>query len=227
MRVLSIIPVKDLRQTKTRLSSILDLQGRQNLTLQLLYRTIRILKCSEKVDRILVLTPDHKVLTLAGNCGALPFREKEKGLNESLREATLWAIASNFDALLILPSDIPYVGTDDIEAIICMGRKEGNRVVISPDLKESGTNALFIKPPGVLGYHFGIDSFDRHRNQALNHGIQWKVYRSASIGFDLDTPEQYHSLVKKKHFVEEIKYRGNIPCFSDPHHRNTLHQTER
>ena len=193
MNVLSIIPVKDLNHTKTRLEPILGLDERQALTLRILARTIGILKSSERVRTILVSSPDPGVLALVKGWGALGLRENGAGLNQALQEATRWSLLHGFDALLIIPSDIPFLQQEDIEAILSMGSEEGKVVVLSPDNERCGTNALFVKPPGILTYSFGSDSFTRHQGEALHQRVPVRVYSSLSIGFDLDSPEQYDS----------------------------------
>ncbi len=200
MRVLSIIPVKDLGCTKTRLRSILHLPERQILTLQLLDRTLNILRDSKKVEKVVVLSPDPRVLSFAKKLGVPGLRERRKGLNEALKYATLWAIDNDFEALLILPSDIPLLNKDDIEAIISMGLKKGKTIVLAPDREMRGTNALFIKPPGILEYSYGFESFLRHRSQALTQNIDLKVYHSRSVAFDLDYPEHYRFLLENHYF---------------------------
>ena len=64
--------------------------------------------------------------------------------------STLWAIDDHFDALLMLPADLPSLQKKDIEAMVTLGRSEGRIVVIAPMRKEKGTNGLFVSPLGFL-----------------------------------------------------------------------------
>ena len=151
---------------------------------------------------ILVVTPDHSVLSLANVQGVMALKEKRAGLNNALQQATVWCQKKDFDALLILPSDIPFIQTKDIKAIIDIGMDERTVVVISPDNERSGTNALLVKPPGILNYSFGLDSYHIHRKQVLAARHKLKVYFSKSIGFDIDYPEHYDILCKTKNRKE-------------------------
>ncbi len=90
--VLVVIPVKDLKQTKSRLRPVLSLLERQALTLRILWRTIQTLKSSVPIGSILVLTPDEHVLSFAKVLGVQGLKEKMNGLNQALREAARWAI---------------------------------------------------------------------------------------------------------------------------------------
>jgi len=227
MKTLSIIPVKDLDQTKTRLGSILDLRKRQVLTLEILYRTLQILRSSEEIEKILVLTPDPRVLAFAEELGVMGLKEKGRGLNEALKQATQWSIHYHYEALLIIPSDIPFLQKDDIEAMIWAGLEEERIVVIAPNEERSGTNALLVKPPGILKYCFGFDSFSRHQNQTFTRHFKVKVYSSTSIGFDLDYPEQYQFLLEKEHSLGKGNPHEDKARLFDSDPWNTLHPARR
>ncbi len=227
MKILSIIPVKDLNCTKTRLGSILSLGQRQILTLQILYRTLKILKSSAEIEKILVLTPDSRVLSFAKERGVLGLKEEGKGLNEVLEQATYWSIHNDFGAIFILPSDLPFLQQEDIQAIIDMGVEEERSVVIAPDWEMEGTNALFVKPPGIIQYEFGFDSFEHHQKQALKRGLKFNVYSSTTIGFDLDYPDQYRFLMKKSVALEEISHYEGKTCNFNSNHWNSPHPTRR
>ena len=178
MRVLSIIPVKNLDHTKTRLSSVLDLEARQALTLRVLDQTLRVLRSCRAITEILVLTPDDRVLSFATRRNVRTLREEGRGLNEAMEQATLWAMDGRYDALLILPADLPYLMEQDVEAMITLGRNKERIVVIAPNEGRNGTNGLFIRPPGILRYCFGPESFVRHQSQASIQHFELKVYAS-------------------------------------------------
>jgi 2-phospho-L-lactate/phosphoenolpyruvate guanylyltransferase len=202
-RTIVIIPVKDLSHTKSRLSRVLTLDQRQALTFCILSRTIQIAKCAGHIDSVLIITPDEDVLAFVKTLGVQGMKEKTKGLNQALLGATYWAIDHDFETVLVLPADIPFVSRKDIESIMMMARREERMVVIAPDTDKIGTNALLVKPPGILKYSFGVNSFQRHRQQALAQNLKVKVYSSVTVAFDLDTAEEYRLLVEKKTCLSE------------------------
>jgi 2-phospho-L-lactate/phosphoenolpyruvate guanylyltransferase len=61
-------------------------------------------------------------------------------------------------------------------------------VVIVPDRHGSGTNALLLAPPEVVGPSFGTGSFARHAARATAAGATVKVAELPSLGLDVDTP---------------------------------------
>jgi 2-phospho-L-lactate guanylyltransferase len=64
-------------------------------------------------------------------------------------------------------------------------------VVIAPDRHQTGTNALFVRPPGLIDYAFGRDSFQLHRAWAERAGARVRVLKSTAIELDLDVPEDW------------------------------------
>jgi len=221
-KVLVVIPVKDLKYTKSRLKSILSLLERQTLTLRILSRTIEILKSLVPVRSILVLTPDERVLALANHWGVLGLREEGRGLNRALTQATRWAVQQKFEAILVIPCDLPLLSRRDIEAIWELSAGEEDIAVMAPNADRSGTNALLVKPPGILRYRFGKNSFSHYQTSVLAKQIHFRVYTSPSIEFDLDRPEQCRLAFAKPYCLEKAIDESKIRPFdpdwgSSPH----------
>ncbi|MDP6225863.1 MAG: hypothetical protein QF501_05330, partial [Anaerolineales bacterium] len=70
-------------------------------------------------------------------------------------------------------------------------------VVLAPDRHGTGTNALFVRPPGLLRYRFGAGSLAAHRQQARSQGATVRVHRLPGVEFDVDEPadlQRLHSI---------------------------------
>ena len=197
MSILAILPVKDLSHAKSRLSHEIDQQQRESLASNLLRRTIGILKSSRCIDDILLVSQDVRVHYIAKTEGLLFLQEQGADLNQALEQATRWSIDQCYSAILILPLDIPFLTKDDIHSINQMANDETEVVIIAPDHEMKGTNALLVKPPGILKYQFGWNSFYRHWQQTMDRHIKNKIYCSTEISFDLDSPAQYHLLIQE------------------------------
>ena len=92
------------------------------------------------------------------------------------------------DAVLVVPADIPLLAGEDIEKMVTLGRYQTS-VVIAPDRHEEGTNLLLVRPPGLIPYRFGVNSFAEHQRLAQEADASLAVYRSERAGLDLDTPD--------------------------------------
>jgi len=197
MSTLAILPVKSLEMCKSRLASLLSLEEREAFALYLLRRTIKTLQVSSHIDEVVVVSRDNDVRFIAELKHIHFLRENGDDLNEALEQATRWAVERDFPEILILPVDIPFLSTKDIDFIVALGRKKQQVIVISPDREMLGTNALFVKPPGVLNYQFGINSFQCHLQKCRERQMDIEVYESKDISFDVDSVSDYKILLDR------------------------------
>ena len=67
-------------------------------------------------------------------------------------------------------------------------------VVIVPDRHGTGTNGLLLTPPAAIAPAFGPGSRERHQAAAKAAGVDHAVVRLASLGLDVDTPDDLAAL---------------------------------
>lgn len=183
--VFAVVPVKDLRGTKSRLAPVLDPAARAGLTLYMMGRVVsRVLETG--VEEVCVVSPDLIVLGEAQGRGAVPLLQKSRGLNPALDEGRSWAAENGASALLVLPADLPLIESPDVGAVLGAA-PDGPGVVLAPDGARSGTNALLLRPPDALPFLFGPDSFEAHLQAARDRGLQTRVFENVHLSFDLDT----------------------------------------
>ena len=111
--------------------------------------------------------------------------------------------------MLVVSADLPDVDAADLRAMLPRpareaagdGSPEAPRAVrggalpkeaavrIAPDGAGTGTNALYVRPPGLFAFAYGEGSYRRHLEQgrALGAGVE-RVDRPG-LRFDLDTPD--------------------------------------
>ena len=184
--VYTVVPVKDLRGTKSRLTPVLDPPARAGLTLYMMGRVVtRALEAG--VDAVGVVSPDPIVLDEALRRGATPLVQKSRGLNPALEEGRLWATQNGASALLVLPADLPLIEPEDVLAVLAGAASAP--VVVTPDGARSGTNALLLRPPDVLPFLFGPESFEAHLGAARDRDVEARVCENGHLSFDLDTAE--------------------------------------
>lgn len=200
MSVWAIIPVKPLNRAKSRLSTVLSPQQRHHLAEMMFRHVLEVLQNTPQVMGTLVISRDTKALSIAREYDARTVQESgAPELNAAMMRATQVITSWGCNAMLALPADLPLVTSDDIATIIEMGH-ELMSVVVAPDQHDNGTNVLFMRPPGIIPYSFGDDSFHRHVAAARQLNLSVYVYRSARTALDIDLPEhldqynQYASL---------------------------------
>ena len=183
--VYAVVPVKDLRGTKSRLAPVLDPGARAGLTLYMMGRVVgAILEAG--IEDVCVVSPDRMVLEEAGRRGATPLHQESRGLNPALEEGRRRAMGLGASKLLVLPADLPLLDAEDVLTVLRAAGGEPS-VTIAPDGARSGTNALLIQPPDVLPFAFGTGSFEAHVGAARGRGLDVRVCERSHLAFDLDT----------------------------------------
>lgn len=192
-----IIPVKPLRLAKSRLSKVLQPEDRQLVAEAMLRHVLDTVKPVKQVAGTLVISRDNHALAIAREYGAKTIQESgAPELNSALMRATSIVKSWRCDALLIVPADLPLITSTDIANIIEMGRQSENSVVIATDRNKDGTNALYIRPPGLIDYAYGDGSFYRHAALARDAGAEVATYESDSTLQDIDIPEDIDNYLR-------------------------------
>lgn len=194
MSIWAIVPVKPLRRGKSRLAGLLTEEQRTRLNRYLLQHTLDTLNEVPEIEHTLVVSRDPAALALTREHGGHTVLENgAPQFNLALKRATAVAKLRGAHAVLILPADLPLVTPADIREILQRAGKPPV-VVIAPDRREDGTNALFVNPAGLLDYAYGPGSNRRHAERAAAAGARVELLASPSIGLDLDLPEDLEAL---------------------------------
>ncbi|MDQ7025677.1 MAG: 2-phospho-L-lactate guanylyltransferase [Anaerolineae bacterium] len=202
MSLWAIIPVKPLYRAKSRLADVLSPEQRYRFAETMLRHMLTILQNAPQVTGTLVISRDTKALSIARDLGAKTIQESNPSdLNPALSRATEVARVWGAGAVLILPADLPFITVEDVENIAEMGIN-ALTVVLTPDYEEDGTNAMLIRPAGLIAYSYGEKSFERHVTSAKLAGADVKFYESDNLRLDIDVPAdliEYNRLVQDGH----------------------------
>lgn len=189
MTLWAIVPVKPLRRGKSRLSQVLSPQERIDLNRHLLTHTLDTLRGISEIEQVLVVSRDQAALSLARSFGARTVQEYgAPRLNIALTRATILAKSYSTKGILIIPADLPLVSPEDIRSMLEKS-KNPPVVVLAPDIRREGTNAMIVNPIGLIEYEFGPNSFERHCASAKKAGARLEICELSSIALDMDIPE--------------------------------------
>src|SRR4029079_602247 len=86
MRIAAIIPVGTLAGARSGLGERLDAEEREDLVEGLLARTVLAATAVDRLDDVLVASPDRDVLRRSADLGARTLRQRSRGLNAGLDE---------------------------------------------------------------------------------------------------------------------------------------------
>lgn len=192
----AIIPVKPLRESKTRLAHLLSATERATLMGCLLDRMLVALR-QTAVSQIIVVSGDEMVLQQARAAGVCALAEQQPyALNSAVSQAHHFAIGQGADGVLVLPADLPFIETADITTMLTTAQTHPARplLVICSDEAGQGTNALLLTPPAPFTFHYGPNSFARHTQEAERNGRIVQVVNGRSLQFDLDTEADWIKL---------------------------------
>ena len=189
MTLWAIVPVKPLRYGKSRLAEVLTSDERMDLNRRMLAHTLDTLTAIPEIEHVLVVSRDQAALALARDYGARTVQENgSPHLNVALTRATV--VAKNYATrgVLIIPADLPLITPEDVRVMLERS-VDPPVVVVAPDRRRDGTNALLVCPTGLIEYEFGPGSFQRHCERAQNAGARLEICDLPSLALDMDLPE--------------------------------------
>jgi 2-phospho-L-lactate guanylyltransferase len=191
----ALVPAKSLDRAKGRLASLLSEEERRQLALAMLEDVVRALQAVPSIDAVTVISPDAEVLAKARELGAEGLGEPAsvRGINQALVHGMETAVAEGADTVLIVLADVPAVTPADIESVLT-ALPDGRGVAICPS-SARGTSILALRPPNVIPFRFGQNSFAAHKREVMARGITASVARIDSVANDIDEPEDLRELL--------------------------------
>jgi 2-phospho-L-lactate/phosphoenolpyruvate guanylyltransferase len=206
MSLWAIIPVKPFNKGKSRLSDILSVEKRTLLNSTMLSRTIRTLKSVHEIHHIIVVSRDSSALSIAHDFDVKTIQEKGViDLNRALKRAAIVAKAYSADAILIIPSDLPLLEPSDVSGFLS-NRKGGREMIVAPDRRKEGTNALYLSPPDLIDFKFGVNSLQLHIDEVQKSGTPFSIFENFNFGLDIDISQDLEILksVHEATLLEEL-----------------------
>jgi 2-phospho-L-lactate/phosphoenolpyruvate guanylyltransferase len=194
-----LLPVKRLDAAKSRLAGLRQRYERRGLVLAMLADVTSAALRAGLHPR--VLTPDPAVMQIVGELGATAsFEPAGAGsLNQALAHEvkSLPGVAS---VLIVLP-DVPLIQAEDFLAMMEASRDrtvDDPAVLLWPDRRRRGTNAMLVRPPDGLSPAFGPNSFARHLAIAADSGVTTRVMHAPRVALDVDTRGDVVALLERR-----------------------------
>ncbi len=194
----AIVPIKPLRYGKSRMSAVLSDEEREKLNLCMLRNTLNVLVSEKEIEEIFVVSRDSAALAIARDLNCKTVQEDgNPGLNLALKRATMIVKAYSKKGVVILPADLPLLTQADIDKFISLAG-EPPSIVIAPDRRNEGTNAMLIQPTGLINYEFGPGSYQKHMEAAEKANAHIEICHLENLALDLDLPEDLEYLQQKQ-----------------------------
>jgi len=195
MRAL-LLPVKDLKNAKKRLMSVLSPEERFELAAAMLQDTIRAVQGVKCADKIFVVTNYEPAMRVAEENGwEILSEEHQISESDSVDAASRLCALRGVTGLLRIPLDVPLVQASDIDDLLAVECEEPALVIV-PSRDGTGTNAILRMPPALFPSHFGMGSFAKHVGEAERLGAHVIFRRSPRLEMDVDDEADLRALLK-------------------------------
>jgi 2-phospho-L-lactate guanylyltransferase len=191
MKITALIPVKGFRNAKQRLSPLLNGLERELLAETMVRDVLRQMMITRGLAETFVVTGNDKVAEIAAALGAKLIRERvESGETDAVDFARAELGRRGYEAVLIVPGDVPLVRSADIEQILAQVPEKATApfALLVPSHDRLGTNALLLAPPDIIKLRFGHDSFSFHMSQVSARGLPLRFFENERIALDIDEP---------------------------------------
>ncbi len=189
--LVALVVQKTLDRAKTRLRSVLPRPVRRALSIQMLRHVLCVCADVGALAETFLCGP-AELAPLAEECGATMIEGGVLGMRRDVADASEDSRIKGRAAMLFLSSDLPLLSVEDIDAIIARWHG-GADVVLAPDERGRGTNAMLLNEPESFPYAFGevlgSGSFHTHLGHALGHDLDVAQVIRPGLSLDIDLPE--------------------------------------
>ena len=208
MSIAAVVPVRSLAGGKARLAGVLEDGMRARLNTALLSHTLALTAALPECTATFVVSADAEVRARATAAGATVVEDPRQGLNPAVAAGLAAARGHGAVRTLVLPIDLPRARPEDVAALAACTAP----VVIAPDRREAGTNALCLATGLAFRPRFGADSFCAHLVEGRRLGAPVTIRRNPFLGLDIDTEADWQDWGRWDDRAAWIERRaGNAP----------------
>jgi len=179
-----LLAVRPPEEGKSRLAEALSATERFDLNNNMFRHVISIICQVVPPAALILVSRSEALLEEARVRGAQVLAETGSDLNSALEQAARLAVEQGAGSLLSLSSDLPGLTPDDVRAMI----EAPADIAIATDRFRRGTNALRMRPAGVIGFRYGGDSLAAHLAAAREARREALVVDRPGLANDIDTP---------------------------------------
>ena len=185
MKTVAIIPVKSFSRAKSRLT--LSSEKTEDLCKLMLNEVLQTISITEKIDSTIIVSRDQSAFDIGKKFNAIEvFDELESGVNDAILLADDHISDSEFDTSIILPQDIPFFHSYDLDSLFSFFQKN-NSVIIVPSRHFNGTNSLVRNPSRIINTRYDEGTYKSHVEQAKSKSINFSLVLIRRLMLDIDT----------------------------------------
>ena len=205
MKTSVIIPVKTFQKSKTRLH--LSEEKTRELCRLLLEEVIKTIYETKLIDKTIVVTNEEQVSDIIEKYDCKKIKdEHEISVNNAVKLAEKYLIDNEFTHSIVLPLDVPFFYSEDLEKLLKFSSDKS--VVIVPSRHFDGTNALVRTPIDSMTPRYDEGSYSFQTESAKNDDVKITIGLIYRLMLDIDNTEDLEFVLKqniKPEFCEKIR----------------------
>lgn len=208
MTIEAVVALKTLAQSKRRLSAVLSDEQRCDLVEAMAQDVLSCLMGHPEIETVHAVCGEGWARSDFPEGALMMWEEGESREGGLIAAYEMVAAKTAAERLLFIHADLPFLGREDISAVIAAS--SDHHTVLSPDLTETGTNAVLRWRHQSLPLCFGEDSFALHQQAAKATETPWRVLRANGVARDVDKPEDLDRLSRKDPDLGEATARWSV-----------------
>ena len=159
------------------------------------------------IDKTIVVTNEEQVLDIIKkyDCEKIT-DEHETSVNDAVNLADEYLINNGFTHSIVLPLDVPFFYSEDLERLLKFSSDKS--VVIVPSRHFDGTNALVRTPINSIKPRYDEGSYSFQVESAKNYDVKISIGLIYRLMLDIDNTKDLEFVIKqniKPEFCEKIK----------------------
>jgi len=183
LKISAIIPVKTFSNAKTRLK--LNEEKKIDICKLMFEEVLQTLSISHHVDKIVVVSKDEEAFQISKKFDAIHITDNETGVNNAVTLADDFLRKNDFDASLVIPQDIPFIKTQDIDFLMKFQHPPKFTLIV-PSRRFDGTNALVRMPVDIMKPHYDENSYKIHLTTGKSQTLKTSLVFIKRIMMDID-----------------------------------------
>ena len=205
MKTSVIIPVKTFQRSKTRLQ--LSEEKTKKLCRLLLEEVIKTIFESRLIDKTIIVTNEEQVSDIIKKYDCHRIKDKdETSVNNAVKLAEKYLIENEFTHSIVLPLDVPFFYSEDLEELLKFSSDKS--VIVVPSRHFDGTNALVRAPINSMTPRYDEGSYSFQIESAKNNDMKISIALIYRLMLDIDNKEDLEFALKhniKPEFCQKIK----------------------
>ena len=194
MKTVAIIPVKSFSKAKTRLT--ISSEKTVDICKLMLGEVLQTISTNKKIDNTIIVSHDQSAFDIGKKFGVIEvFDELESGVNNAITLADEYISDSEFDTSIILPQDIPFFNSSDLDNLFSFFQRK-NSVIIVPSRQFNGTNSLIRNPSRIMTTRYDEGTYKSHLDEAKCNNIDFSLVLIRRLMLDIDTKDDIEFAMK-------------------------------